>query len=400
VKSYCATGATPQPYFAGRFIFLLAGLLRASTSIVIAGLNGFNRGATLPEAVIWCGAGVGLALISLAGISGALTNTGSRRILAAVAYVFGLSFTVVAALGSQHGGRSSNEATAMALTSERSRLEVAYKRADAALGRLPETRPVAVIQSELDAILKDMRLNDCQGWLENSRLRATCVERVEPRRKELANAQERKRLTDELASTSRALSSLTLPRPANADADSLGRYLEALGVNIPRDQLADSLNLLTVASVELAGGIALALGNRPTNNPAKHPTGKWLNIRPKGRVISHRTIQRNQSAECPPDYQQKSQQRSQTQNDRPNIKSPDRPEQIRPDNSTNPASKEDALASLLTDLALGRTFGSQEELAARFGRPRSTVSDWVREWQKSGLIPKRRKRGRNKATCP
>jgi hypothetical protein len=73
----------------------------------------------LPEAVIWCGAGVGLALISLAGISGALTNTGSRRILAAVAYVFGLSFTVVAALGSQHGGRSLNEATATALTSER-----------------------------------------------------------------------------------------------------------------------------------------------------------------------------------------------------------------------------------------------------------------------------------------
>jgi hypothetical protein len=85
------------------------------------------------------------------------------------------------------------------------------------------------------------------------------IERVEPLRAELGNPEERKRLTSELAATSEALSSLTVARPVNADADSLGRYLEALGVNFPRERLADLLDLLTVASVELAGGIALAL---------------------------------------------------------------------------------------------------------------------------------------------
>jgi hypothetical protein len=191
----------------------------------------------------------------------ALASSGARRALAACVYALGLCFTAIAALGSQQGGRSLNEATAAALTGESGRLESQYKRADAALAKLPATRPVAVIQSELDAKLKDPRLNNCTGWLENSRLRAACVEYVEPLRKELANATERQRLTGELATTSEALANLTVAKPANADADSLGRYLAALGITIARDRLVDLLNLLTVASVELAGGIALALAH-------------------------------------------------------------------------------------------------------------------------------------------
>jgi hypothetical protein len=59
--------------------------------------------------------------------------------------------------------------------------------------------------------------------------------------------------------------------------------------------------------------------------------------------------------------------------------------------------KEEALASLLTDLALGRGFGSQAELAKRFGRSKSTVSEWLAEWTKAGLIPERTVRGRCKS---
>jgi hypothetical protein len=273
VKSYGSAAPAAQSSIAGRFIFLLAGFLLSATSICIAGMNGFARGATVPEAVLWAGAGVALALCSLGGIS-------TRRALAVCVYALGLAFTAIAALGSQHGGRALNEATAAALTGERGRLEAQYKRADAAIAKLPATRPTAVVQAELDAVLRDPRLNGCYGWLENSRLRAVCVERVEPLRTELANATERKRLTGELATTSEALGSLTVAKPANADADSLGRYLEALGVNISRDRLTDLLNLLTVASVELAGGIALALGHRlPSNSPNVAP-----NLSPKNEL--------------------------------------------------------------------------------------------------------------------
>jgi hypothetical protein len=34
-------------------------------------------------------------------------------------------------------------------------------------------------------------------------------------------------------------------------------------------------------------------------------------------------------------------------------------------------------------LALGRGFGSQAELAERFGGPKSTVSEWLNEWTKA-----------------
>ncbi len=62
---------------------------------------------------------------------------------------------------------------------------------------------------------------------------------------------------------------------------------------------------------------------------------------------------------------------------------------VRPD-------KQAVLNALLTDLALGRRFGSQDELAQRFGRRKSTISDWLREWEEAGLIPVRQTRGRCK----
>ncbi len=61
------------------------------------------------------------------------------------------------------------------------------------------------------------------------------------------------------------------------------------------------------------------------------------------------------------------------------------------------ADKQQVLEALLTDLALGRGFGSQDELAQRFGRRKSTISDWLRQWEREKLIPVRRPRGRCKA---
>lgn len=59
--------------------------------------------------------------------------------------------------------------------------------------------------------------------------------------------------------------------------------------------------------------------------------------------------------------------------------------------------KDEVLASLLTDLGLGRSAASQRDLCQRFGVARSTMSDWLGEWERSGLIPPRRTVGRCKA---
>jgi hypothetical protein len=52
VLTYTAGRRPAEPHFGGRWIFLLAGLLLSATSIFIAGLNGWQRGATLPEQII------------------------------------------------------------------------------------------------------------------------------------------------------------------------------------------------------------------------------------------------------------------------------------------------------------------------------------------------------------
>lgn len=58
--------------------------------------------------------------------------------------------------------------------------------------------------------------------------------------------------------------------------------------------------------------------------------------------------------------------------------------------------KEAVLAALVTDVGLGRAFGKQVELTERFGVPASTLSEWLKEWEAEGLLPKRTLRGRCK----
>lgn len=64
----------------------------------------------------------------------------------------------------------------------------------------------------------------------------------------------------------------------------------------------------------------------------------------------------------------------------------------------SPTSPEGALlAHVLTEVALNRDIPSQASLCRQYGLPKQTVSDWVRGWERNGLIPARRTVGRCKA---
>ena len=58
------------------------------------------------------------------------------------------------------------------------------------------------------------------------------------------------------------------------------------------------------------------------------------------------------------------------------------------------------LAFVQTEAAFGRSIPRQADIVERFGVPRSTVSDWMGEWESDGLIPARRTVGRCKAIVP
>lgn len=61
-----------------------------------------------------------------------------------------------------------------------------------------------------------------------------------------------------------------------------------------------------------------------------------------------------------------------------------------------PLSRSAALADLGHWLARGTTIPSQTALCQRWGRPKQTVSDWLKAWEAAGLIPRRRTDGRRK----
>jgi len=61
-------------------------------------------------------------------------------------------------------------------------------------------------------------------------------------------------------------------------------------------------------------------------------------------------------------------------------------------------SKSEALDDIVRRLADGQTIPSDKALADDWGRPKQTVSDWMREWRRIGVIPKPVKAGRCKVT--
>ncbi|MBA3727416.1 MAG: hypothetical protein H0W86_13540 [Armatimonadetes bacterium] len=83
--------------------------------------------------------------------------------------------------------------------------------------------------------------------------------------------------------------------------------------------------------------------------------------------------------------------------DKPNGSNPNKPNRPNKPDGTRRFAKEQVLQSLLTQLALGERFGSQDDMRERFGLPKSTLSNWLNEWQEAGLIPARRQVGRCKA---
>jgi uncharacterized membrane protein len=128
-------------------------------------------------------------------------------------------------------------------------------RTEAELAALGTVRPTAAVKADLDALLANPRLNSCDGWLANVRLRAVCIETVAPLRSELAKADRRDALEGEL----RGLGTVLVARPADAGADSLATYAAALGLSIQPKALGDLLVLVGVLALEMGSALSVLL---------------------------------------------------------------------------------------------------------------------------------------------
>lgn len=84
----------------------------------------------------------------------------------------------------------------------------------------------------------------------------------------------------------------------------------------------------------------------------------------------------------------------------PAIVRDDDPQTDSPGPESGRTEKSKALSEVLGMLADGRTIPSQDYLAEHWDRPKQTVSDWMREWRRIGVIPSETRTGRCKATIP
>ncbi len=75
---------------------------------------------------------------------------------------------------------------------------------------------------------------------------------------------------------------------------------------------------------------------------------------------------------------------------------PDRPKAATPSGGLM---KSEALDDLMQRLSDGPIY-SQDELARAWNRPKQTVSNWMREWRRTGVVPAATPAGRCKATIP
>lgn len=64
---------------------------------------------------------------------------------------------------------------------------------------------------------------------------------------------------------------------------------------------------------------------------------------------------------------------------------------------TGGLSRQELLEHVQTELALGRSFPSQQAMAGLSGQDKRRVSEWVRKWEADGLIPARTQAGRCKS---
>lgn len=178
--------------------------------------------------------GTGLAMLLLGTVAIAYSLTAELSLMAT-------------ARGDRIAERESVASAAANGKAQRARIETEL----AALGT---GRPSAAIAPELAALLIDKRLANCDTWLESVRLRAVCIEKAAPLRVELAKAQRREALTDELAALDEVAPGVEVkPDPA---ASALSVYLSALGIKVDSALLSEWLVLVPVFALEIGSAFA------------------------------------------------------------------------------------------------------------------------------------------------
>jgi hypothetical protein len=256
--SKCTSTWQAKIAFACTVLFSLA-------SIGTNAVYGWNKGDTLPSSIIWAALAIAVGatlLLSTAALFKALAaKTYAQAAFIALGLLLCGTYSIVAATGSATGQRLNASLIEDATSTARSDAQKAIKTATSHLASLPTVRPSAAIQTEIDGILIDPRLEGCTT-INGPRTKEACP-RVAVLKTELATAQATAHdMAEAQAAMDRAHAELSAlpPHVSNSDAKAIVTLLNALGYSPTVAQVNLSLALLSVLLVELGGSVSLAVG--------------------------------------------------------------------------------------------------------------------------------------------
>lgn len=272
-----------------------AAYLLTTAALAFAAVAGFSRGADGPSSLAWAAVGIA-AVMGAAAIPAAMRNAARGRdywkaALLAPAYVLAVAMAITTALGNAHGGRALQAASADAQAGQIKRAQADYERAVAELASLPASRPVAEIAPLITPLSAKIGNANCADWVPNKAARAACIARSELQA-ELGRSERRTQLQAEIAAASTALGNTKPSAPANADAETLALYMQAIGLPVQPASVVLWLQLIAVGLVELAPGLLLAAADtartqtrrgddgQPEPSPASPPMDSGVPHRP------------------------------------------------------------------------------------------------------------------------
>lgn len=289
-----------------------------------------------------------------------------------------------------------------AAISAHDRASADHKAAVAELATLAGVRAPDAIRADMDAapVTRAVfrRTNECTDITKDESL-AACQPLL-ALRKEMATAIRKRELEAARDTAARRLEDLG-PRPTSADpqAETLAALLAPYGV--PEAAVAYGLIAIVGFAIELAACFGLyVLGHRPAtpaneNRPSAVGIGQPKRQQERPALtgdhpagLSDADVATLRARFFTPDVP----------DDQPDGPKPGaRIIPLRqPDGRTEEGRKAAVLRSIRADLDAGRSYPSQSELCRTFGVPRSTLSDWLADWESSGAIPPRRTVGRCK----
>src|SRR5262245_34456914 len=236
-------------------------LASAGTNLTYA----LSKADTLPQQLIWGSVAVAASIALALAPSAVMASLQARRtgaaILAIIAMlVFGV-YSVTSALGSATGVRPVGSVEASDVAAKRKQAQAAIATAQTELATIGTIRPSATIQAEIDGKLATRRdLDDCAAkWLSSSVARSVCIE-VHALRAEKAKSDRKTELEAQVTEARATLAELKASKTvANTDAVALQGFMAALGANIEVETINRLLVVLAVLTIELGGGLAIAV---------------------------------------------------------------------------------------------------------------------------------------------